>query len=52
MIYVLTEDTNSGRYFWYKVLCTFRGKENFRLSKLPCDDTGKPYGGNTSWKNN
>lgn len=48
MIYVLTEDTNSGRYFWYKVLCTFRGKENFRLSKLPCDDTGKPYGGNTS----
>lgn len=31
MLYIITEDTNSGRDFWSKVFETFLGKENYEM---------------------
>ena len=46
MIYPVTEDENSGREFWIKVLQTFQLSGTYKVMDLPTNSEGKVYGGN------
>lgn len=46
MLYVITEDTNSGRDFWNKVFNIFLGKDNYEMVQFIQDKNGKPISGN------
>lgn len=48
MLYVITEDENSGRYFWCKVVTTFQKEGTYEIVDLPMGKDGKRHGGNTS----
>lgn len=47
MVYVVTEDSNSARYFWKIVFDTFH-KGRYELLTLPTDKFGVVHGGNTT----
>jgi len=46
MLYVITEDSNSGRQFWRTVPNTMLGKAKFQMIELPMDEQGVKHGGN------
>lgn len=45
MIYLVTEDENSGREFWIKVLQTFQLDGTYKIMDLLVNCEGKAYGG-------
>ena len=47
MVYVVTEDSNSARYFWKITFDTFH-KGKYELLTLPIDKSGMTHGGNTT----
>ena len=48
MLYIITEDSNSARYFWECVAKTFRKSTEYIMVPLPKDAQGNNVGGNST----